>query len=140
MVAWRGLVIGEDHPELVEQLQQEYPQLQGGVTFEMNTAGGSNVIYMIPPRKINWLWCDPPFLSPTHTVVLIHFTMRALLDSFIGYGRYKAGPEPDLPGQSVTRKPTPEEIAELHEAADEIWNPAFASLIKVLSSAEVSLA
>lgn len=57
MVAWRGLVKGEEHPDLMQQLQREYPQLERGVTFEMNTAGSSNVLYMIPPRKINWLWC-----------------------------------------------------------------------------------
>ena len=45
--------------------------------------------------------------------------------------RYKDAPEPDIAGHSVTVKPTPADLAALHQEAEETWTPAFADLIKV---------
>ncbi len=56
MIAWRGVVKGDEHPELVKRLQADYKNLEQGAIFDLSTSGGMNLIYMLPGNRVNWLW------------------------------------------------------------------------------------
>lgn len=45
--------------------------------------------------------------------------------------RYRDAPEPQLPGHSVTVRPTTEDMKKLYDDAEQTWTPAFVKLIKV---------
>lgn len=98
MVAWRGVVDGDAHPELLQELKADFTTLGNGIIFDIADRC-MNLIYMIPGNKINWLW-------------------------------YRDAPEPQLPGHSVTVRPTIEDMKKLYDDAEQTWTPAFVKLIK----------
>lgn len=55
MVAWRGVVDGNAHPELLQELKADFTTLGNGIIFDI-AERCMNLIYMIPGNKINWLW------------------------------------------------------------------------------------
>ena len=48
--------MGDEHPELVERLHKDFPNLHKGIIFDLSTQGGMNLIYMLPGNRVNWLW------------------------------------------------------------------------------------
>lgn len=55
MIAWRGVVDGNAHPELLKELQADFTTLGKGIIFDIADRC-MNLIYMIPGNRINWLW------------------------------------------------------------------------------------
>lgn len=55
MVAWRGVVDGNTHPELLAELKADLTTLGNGIIFDIANRC-MNLIYMIPGNRINWLW------------------------------------------------------------------------------------
>ena len=55
MVAWRGVVHGNTHPELLAELKADFTALGNGIIFDIADRC-MNLIYMIPGNRINWLW------------------------------------------------------------------------------------
>ena len=55
MIAWRGVVNANDHPELMEALQADFKYLGNGIIFDIGN-DCMNLIYMLHGNLINWLW------------------------------------------------------------------------------------
>ena len=55
MIAWRGVVDGNAHPDLLKELQADFTTLGSGIIFDIADRC-MNLIYMIPGNRINWLW------------------------------------------------------------------------------------
>ena len=55
MVAWRGVLDGNMHPELLAELKADFTTLDNGIIFDIADRC-MNLIYMIPGNRINWLW------------------------------------------------------------------------------------
>ena len=56
MIAWRGVVEGDSHPQLLEALHADYTNLHRGLIFDISPACCMTVLYMLPGNRINWLW------------------------------------------------------------------------------------
>ena len=56
MIAWRGVLQGDEYPELLQRLHADLPHLHNGIIFDLSTLGGMNLIYMLPGNRVNWLW------------------------------------------------------------------------------------
>ena len=50
------MVPGDQHPELLKKLQDDFQNLERGIIFDYSSLGGMNLIYMLPGNRINWLW------------------------------------------------------------------------------------
>ena len=55
MIAWRGVVKMDRHPELLQRLAADYRSLFRGVTFDIADRCMA-LVEMIPGNRINWLW------------------------------------------------------------------------------------
>ena len=55
MIAWRGVVEMDQHPELLQRLAADYRSLTRGVTFDIADRCMA-LVEMIPGNRINWLW------------------------------------------------------------------------------------
>ena len=56
MIAWRGVVKGDEHPELLQQLKADFGNLDRGIIFDLSPSKCMNLIYLLPGNRINWLW------------------------------------------------------------------------------------
>lgn len=55
MIAWRGVVDGNSHPKLLQQLQADFRHLGNAIIFDIGN-NCMNLIYLLPGNLINWLW------------------------------------------------------------------------------------
>ena len=55
MLAWRGVVDGNENPELMAQLEAEYKHLGNGNTFDIATSS-MGLVHKLPNNRVNWLW------------------------------------------------------------------------------------
>ena len=56
MIAWRGVVDGHRHPEILQALMEDYTNLDHAIIFDICSKCSMNLIYLLPGNRINWLW------------------------------------------------------------------------------------
>ena len=83
MIAWRGVVDGSSHPELLQALIEDYEHLDRGIIFDISSDCCMNLIYLLPGNRINWLWYrdapEPKLSSHSVTVSATADDIRQLL-------------------------------------------------------------
>ena len=72
MIAWRGVVNGNEHPDLLQALMTDFTNLEHAITFDISSDCCMNLIYLLPGTRINWLWYrdapEPKLLGRSVTV------------------------------------------------------------------------
>ncbi len=54
--AWRGVVTDEEAPEQAAAARAAYDELGSAIYFDL-ACGTHAVLYELPGRRLNWLWC-----------------------------------------------------------------------------------
>ena len=72
MIAWRGVVDGHRHPEILKALMEDFTNLDRAIIFDISSDYSMNLIYLLPDNRINWLWYrdapEPTLLGQSVTV------------------------------------------------------------------------
>lgn len=72
MIAWRGVVDGHQHPEILKALMEDFTNLDCAIIFDISSNCSMNLIYLLPGNRINWLWYrdapEPKLSGPSVTV------------------------------------------------------------------------